>query len=72
MKKRSVKISGHDTSISLEASFLEALGEIADARGVSFNALVAEIDEHNTGNLSSALRVYVLNWYRSNAQDQQG
>ena len=59
--KRSVTIAGHRTSVSLEAEFWEALGEIARERGLPLGALVAEIDAgRGTGNLSSALRLHVL------------
>ncbi len=64
MRKRSVTIDGHRTSISLEDAFWAELSAIARARGLSFNALVAEIDHARGtpegGNLSSALRLYVL------------
>lgn len=60
LRKRSVTIAGHRTSVSLEAAFWDALKEIAAARGVSLNALIAEIDGTRAGNLSSALRVFVL------------
>ncbi|MDP2373618.1 ribbon-helix-helix domain-containing protein [Reyranella sp.] len=68
MRKRSVTIDGHRTSISLEDAFWAELSEIARARSLSLNALVAEIDHargtpqgSNTGNnLSGALRLYVL------------
>lgn len=65
LKKRSVVVAGHRTSISLEDAFWRALAEIARTRGISLNALVSEIDEERGGNLSSAIRVYVLDWYRS-------
>lgn len=58
--KRSVRISGHPTSISLEAPFWEALREIAVRRQLSVNALVAAIDAQRSGNLSSAIRLFVL------------
>jgi predicted DNA-binding ribbon-helix-helix protein len=58
--KRSVRIAGHPTSVSLEPEFWDALKDIAKARGLSINELVAEIDAGRTTNLSSALRVYVL------------
>lgn len=60
MQKHSVKIAGHATSITLEAPFWEALKEQASKQGKSVNALVAEIDENREGNLSSAIRVYIL------------
>jgi predicted DNA-binding ribbon-helix-helix protein len=64
LRKRSVLIAGHRTSISLEAPFWEALRAIAARRGLSLNALVAEIDAARSGNLSSALRVFVLDCCR--------
>ena len=62
MRKRSVTIDGHRTSISLEDGFWEELSALARARNLSLNALVAEIDQKRgaTGNLASALRLYVL------------
>ncbi len=58
--KRSVTIRGHRTSVSLEAPFWEALRDIAAADGRPLAGLIAEVDEDAAGNLSSALRVYVL------------
>ena len=58
--KRSVRIAGHATSISLEAAFWRGLCDIAAARGMSVNALVAAIDAERGGNLSSAIRLFVL------------
>ena len=64
MRKRSVTIDGHRTSISLEDAFWAELSGIARGRGLSLNALVAEIDHargtSQGGNLSSALRLHVL------------
>ena len=60
LRKRSVLVAGHRTSVSLEDAFWEVLKELADRRGLSINQLVAEVDERRSGNLSSALRVYVL------------
>ena len=58
--KRSVRIAGHATSISLEAAFWHGLRDIAAARRLSLNALVAAIDAARDGNLSSAIRLFVL------------
>jgi predicted DNA-binding ribbon-helix-helix protein len=58
--KRSVRIAGHPTSISIEPAFWDALREIAALRQLSFSALVATIDAGRDGNLSSAIRVFVL------------
>jgi predicted DNA-binding ribbon-helix-helix protein len=60
MRKRSVVIAGHRTSVSLETVFWSALKEIADTRGMSVNRLVEAIDESRATNLSSAIRVFVL------------
>ncbi len=60
MRKRSIVIAGHATSVSLEQEFWDALKDIADRRGMSLNHLVAEIDAGRPGNLSSAIRVFVL------------
>lgn len=61
MKKRSVRISGHPTSVSLEEEFWGALKSIADSKTVSINQLITDIDEtRGERNLSSAIRVFVL------------
>ncbi len=60
IRKHSVLISGHRTSVSLEDAFWRELKLIAARRGLSLGKLVAEIDDARSGNLSSALRVYVL------------
>ncbi len=60
VKKRSVKIAGHRTSLSLEEAFWRALKRIAARDGVSINSLIERIDRERAGNLSSAVRVYVL------------
>ena len=60
LRKRSVTVAGHRTSVSLEAPFWAVLKEIANKRGVSLNALIAEVDGKRAGNLSSALRVFAL------------
>lgn len=64
VKKRSILIAGHATSLSLEVEFWSALQEIARRRGLSLNRLVASVDTSRAGNLSSALRVFVLDCYR--------
>jgi predicted DNA-binding ribbon-helix-helix protein len=59
--KRSLVIAGHRTSVSLEDAFWRGLCRIAAERRVSVNALAAIVDaSRGTANLSSALRVYVL------------
>ena len=65
MKKRSVRVSGHHTSITLEEEFWVALKEIACCKKQSVTQLVSEIDESRDGNLSSAIRIYILQHYRN-------
>jgi predicted DNA-binding ribbon-helix-helix protein len=60
MKKRSVSIRGHRTSLSLEDGFWEELARIAQLRGKSIAGLIAEIDNRRSGGLSSAVRLFVL------------
>jgi predicted DNA-binding ribbon-helix-helix protein len=64
-KKRSVLIAGHRTSLSLEEPFWRDLGNVARGRGLSLNALVASVDASRAGNLSSALRLFVRDCYRT-------
>lgn len=63
-QKHSVTIRGHRTSITLEPAFWESLKDIAAASATSLNALIAQIDESDPENLSSALRIFVLNYYK--------
>lgn len=64
--KRSIVIAGQHTSISLENAFWEALKEIAAARQASPSDLVTAIDaERQNGNLSSAIRLFILEYYLS-------
>ncbi|WP_454916954.1 ribbon-helix-helix domain-containing protein [Xanthobacter sediminis] len=68
--KRSIVIAGHKTSVSLEDAFWEALKEIATSRRLTLSDLVATIDSARTqGNLSSAIRLFVLDHYRGVAQN---
>jgi predicted DNA-binding ribbon-helix-helix protein len=62
MRKRSITIRGHQTSITLEDAFWDELSVLANARKLSLSALVAEIDKARggPGNLASALRLHVL------------
>lgn len=64
--KRSIIIAGHKTSVSLEDAFWQGLKDIALARQITLSDLVASIDtERRHGNLSSAIRLFVLDHYRS-------
>jgi predicted DNA-binding ribbon-helix-helix protein len=64
--KRSIIIAGHKTSVSLEDAFWKGLKDIAGHRDITLSNLVAEIDsDRRHGNLSSAIRLFVLNHYRA-------
>ena len=64
--KRSIVIAGHKTSISLEDAFWKGLKEIAGDRDMTLSNLVASIDTNRRhGNLSSAIRLFVLDHYRT-------
>jgi predicted DNA-binding ribbon-helix-helix protein len=64
--KRSIVIAGHKTSVSLEAAFWNALKEIAAGRQQSLTDIVGAIDaERQQGNLSSAIRLFVLDHYQA-------
>ena len=64
--KRSIVIAGHKTSVSLEDAFWKSLKDIATRRGTTISDLVTTIDvERRQGNLSSCLRLFVLDFYRS-------
>ena len=65
MKKHSLVIAGHATSVSLEQEFWDVLTEIADRRGIALAALIAEVDAGRGENLSSALRLHVLKALRT-------
>ena len=70
MKKRSITLKGHPTSITLEDEFWRILKKIALTRDLSIAELVNEIDEGRlktmSGGLSSAIRVYILGWVIEN------
>ena len=64
--KRSVVLGGHKTSVSLEDAFWSGLKEIAVERRMTLSDLASTLDKQRThGNLSSALRLFVLDFYRS-------
>jgi predicted DNA-binding ribbon-helix-helix protein len=63
--KRSVVVNGHKSSVSLEEGFWSGIKEIAAGRNMPLSDLVSEIDKNRQqGNLSSALRLYVLEFYQ--------
>lgn len=69
--KRSIVIAGHKTSVSLEDAFWKGLKEIATGREVTLSDLVASIDtDRRHGNLSSAIRLFVLDHYRMHSVDE--
>jgi predicted DNA-binding ribbon-helix-helix protein len=69
--KRSVVIGGHKTSVSLEEPFWIAVRELADAQGVTVSGLLRQIDlERRNTNLSSAIRVYVLQCLRGQTKPE--
>jgi predicted DNA-binding ribbon-helix-helix protein len=68
--KRSIVIAGHKTSVSLEDAFWKGLKDIAGVRDMTLSELVAAIDsERQHGNLSSAIRLFVLDFYRNRLSD---
>ena len=70
--RRSIVVTGHPTSISCEDAFWSALKEIAKTRNVTVSNLVAAIDaERQHGNLSSAIRLFVLGNYRKQLSDRR-
>ena len=71
--KRSIKLAGRKTSISVEDDFWNSLHEIAEQRHETLSQLVSSIDAQRThSNLSSAIRLYVLNVYRDQHDQKQG
>jgi predicted DNA-binding ribbon-helix-helix protein len=69
--RQSVNINGHHSSVSLESAFWNALKEIAVAQNISAAALVSKIDsEREAANLSSTIRVHVLEHYRLIANER--
>ena len=65
IKKRSICVAGHKTSISLEDEFWQSLREIADEREETVAQLIAGIDTNREfANLSSAIRLFILRYYR--------
>jgi predicted DNA-binding ribbon-helix-helix protein len=70
--KRSIVVAGHKTSVSLEDEFWSGLKEIAARRVTTLSELAGAIDnERQHTNLSSALRLFVLDFYRSRASDDE-
>jgi predicted DNA-binding ribbon-helix-helix protein len=71
--KRSIVIAGHKTSVSLEDAFWKGLKDIAVGRHVTLSDLVAAIDsQRRHGNLSSAIRLFVLDHYQARMDGRDG
>jgi predicted DNA-binding ribbon-helix-helix protein len=67
--KRSVVIGGHKTSVSLEEPFWQAVRDITDERKITISELLREIDQNRANaNLSSAVRIFVLDRFRRQAE----
>jgi predicted DNA-binding ribbon-helix-helix protein len=70
--KRSIVIAGHKTSVSLEDAFWKSLKDIASRRAITPSDLVASIDtDRRQSNLSSAIRLFVLDHYRAQSGDDR-
>lgn len=72
LRKRSVLIAGHETSVTLEDAFWDILKRIAAESDRSLNTLITDIDATRAdaptpGNLSGAIRVYILEWLSARA-----
>ena len=68
--KHSMVVAGHKTSISLEEAFWIGLKEISGHRDMTLSELVDEINGHRQqGNLSSAIRLFVLDYFKSHVAD---
>jgi predicted DNA-binding ribbon-helix-helix protein len=69
--KRSIVVAGHKTSVSLEDDFWAVLKEIATENDLTLSGLVGQIDaDREHGNLSSAIRLFVLRFYRKRLEEQ--
>ena len=68
IEKRSIMVAGHTTSVSLEEAFWNGMKEISRLRGMTLSELVGEVDSNRQqGNLSSAIRLFVLDYFRTRA-----
>ena len=66
--KRSIVVAGHKTSVSLEEAFWNGMKEISGLRNMTLSELVGEIDNNRQqGNLSSAIRLFVLDHFKARA-----
>ena len=68
--KRSIVVAGHKTSLTLEDAYWKSLEEIASGRNMTVSSLVTAVDsERPQSNLSSAIRLFVLDFYRNQLAD---
>jgi predicted DNA-binding ribbon-helix-helix protein len=71
--KRSIVVAGHKTSVSLEEAFWNGMKEISGARSMTLSDLIGEIDtKRQQGNLSSAIRLFVLDYFKRRAAGPSG
>jgi predicted DNA-binding ribbon-helix-helix protein len=71
--KRSIVVGGHKTSVSLEEAFWSGMKEISAQRSMALSEMVGEIDSNRQqGNLSSAIRLFVLDHFKSRAMGSTG
>jgi predicted DNA-binding ribbon-helix-helix protein len=71
--KRSIVVAGHKTSVSLEEAFWNGMKEISGLRNMTLSELVGEIDNNRQqGNLSSAIRLFVLDHFKNRAATSSG
>jgi predicted DNA-binding ribbon-helix-helix protein len=71
VKKRAIDINGRKTSISLEDTFWSSLKEIATSRGETMRRVIASIDANRQSYLSSAIRLFVLEFYKEQLARQE-
>ena len=71
IKKHTVLIGGQKTSVSLEDVFWKGLQEVADKRGETIRSLIATIDANRQSNLSSAIRQFILKFYKDHSVRQR-
>ena len=70
---RSIIVAGHKTSVSLEEPFWNGIKEISSQRDIALSELVGEIDSNRQqGNLSSAIRLFVLDYFQTHAMAGRG
>jgi len=71
--KRSIVLAGHKTSVSLEEAFWNGMKDISGQRNVTLSELVGEVDtKRQQGNLSSAIRLFVLDYFKTRAAGPAG